>query len=129
MPLFSSTELQDFLGQTVTSSSAAMAERVAAGWLTEATGVDQWPDPPPAQVFAWAIELGAIAHENPTALASRSVDGITDAYSRDRYSQILAAARESSLSSPSASGTGPIGSFPPAVEWPDPPRTFRPWGY
>jgi hypothetical protein len=126
--LFTAGELTEYLGQAVTQAEASIAERVAAGWLAEATGVTVWPDPPPAQVFSWAIELAAIAHDNPAARASRTVDGITDAYSRDRWSQIMAAARSSSLATGPAAAVGPVGSFPQAVEWPDPPRTFHP-GY
>jgi hypothetical protein len=122
--LFTASELSEYLGRVVSAGEAAIAERVAAGWLAEATGVAVWPDPPPPQVFSWAIELAALAHDNPSALASRTVDGITDSYSRERWGQIMTAARGSSVATGLAAAAGPVGSFPQPVEWPDPPRSF-----
>lgn len=118
MTLFTAGELTDFLHYTVSAEKAAIAERVASGWLKGATEVTEWPEPTPDALFSWAIELGAIAHENPGGLAAQTSGDTTDQWALARRSEILAAAAQAY--GPKVSAAGPGGSFPPAQGWPDP---------
>ena len=75
MPLFTAKDLADFLQYPVEDATAAIDERVVSGWLAEEgltyTGSDTVPD----QVFSWALELGAIVHENPTSSTTDQTAG------------------------------------------------------
>lgn len=100
------------------AEAAELAEQVVAGWLADATETDVDSFDPPKQMFAWAIELGGIAYENPTSMSDDAAGETRSAW-MDRRVQILAAARRWA-SRPSS--TGPVlprGSFPPAQAWPD----------
>lgn len=115
--LFSPAELEAFLQRPVSIGAAEIAERVVRGWLKAATGVDDWDWPVPDDVFSWAIELGAIAHENPTSLSTDTVGDVSSQWQRGRKAEILtAAAAKYGPTSRSRS----LGSFPAAVAWPDP---------
>jgi hypothetical protein len=88
--------------------------RYVNGWLQDATGLDTWPDPLPDKIWAWAIELAALVHENPTAKWSQTIDESVDVYERGaqgRRREILDAAR-------AAYNTAgkPQGSFP-ETDW------------
>lgn len=112
--LFTATDLAQLLQRPVPADAAEIAERVAAGWLSGA-GVDITVDPVPDKVFAAAVELGAIAHENPTGLESQTVDGQIDEYGRRRETILATASASSGYDSQ------PLGSFPP------PPLTWPAW--
>ena len=123
MTLFSASELEQAVGHPVTPEQAMLAERVVSGWLRAATGLPQWPSPQPEQLFAWAIELGGIFHENPTGLAQDQAGSSTQVFGLARRREILDAARSWAASLPGAVGGSPgapRGSFPPALPWPDP---------
>lgn len=126
MPLFTDQDLSTYLGYTVDATSATMAERVAWGWLKAATGLTVQPATVPEELFSWAIELGAIAHENPGGLSTETDGDITSQWAQGRRSEILAAAR-SSTSGPATATGAPQGYFPAPASWPDPaerpPRT------
>lgn len=125
MALFTREELSHYAQDPdLTYDEAQIVERVVAGWLAHVGISIPSGDPVPAAVFSWSLELGAIANENPAALASRSVDGITDTYSRGQVDVILARARESALST-TPSATGPVGSFPAPEPYPDPASSAR----
>lgn len=110
-------------------SAAQLAEKVVAGWLSDATKRDRGAleaaaagDSP--QVFSWAIELGGIAYENPTAMQDDQAGGTRTTW-RDRRSQILTDARAWGEAQPTESTTTsglPRGNFPKARPWPDPIR-------
>lgn len=119
MALFSAGDLSQFLQYQVSKEAAAIAERVAAGWLKSATGVEQWPEQLPVEVFSWAIELGAIAHENPGGLSSKTVNNRTSQWALGKRSEILAAAAAYTRGGVANLG-GPQGRFPPPTPWPDP---------
>jgi hypothetical protein len=120
--LCSNDDLAAYLQRDVVAASANTARRVATGWLHAETGLASWPNPVPEELWAWAVELSALAYSNPEGLSTESVDdgGYTAAWSRGRKAEILAMARRR------YAGTGhPSGSFPAAVGWPDPIRCAR----
>jgi hypothetical protein len=99
---------------TLDTESLLRVRRAASGWLKSATGLADWPSPVPDDLWAWGIELAAIAFRNPTALASESVDDYTFQQDRARRGDILAAARRAYPPSTS----GPQYSFPePDWHW------------
>lgn len=108
-------ELSTHLGKTVDNARAASAERVAWGWLSEATGLAQRPEPVPDDLWAWALELSALVYTNPKGLASDGAGPFVATRERGRREAILAAAARRYGTS-----RGPSGSFPPAQAWPDP---------
>lgn len=78
----------------VDTETATRVRRAASGWLLGATRVTTWPSPVPDDVWAWALELAAIAFRNPTSNASESLDDYSVSYGdRARRAEILAAAK------------------------------------
>lgn len=128
MTLFSAGDLGDFLQQDVSAAAAATAEKIVSGWL-QGAGVDVTVSPVPATVFSWALELGAIAYENPASKSTVVTGGQTDGYGQlqsERRAQILAAAAAATAGSTGAtSATGPQGAFPLPSAWPEPARPYR----
>lgn len=120
--LFTPTDLSHWLGSPVDDGRGAVVERVVWGWLVEVLTATERPSPVPDQLFAWALELGAIAHENPAGLSSKGFGDVTEAYSEERRRALLATIAGSDLGNGvgSAAGTRPRGSFPPAQAYPDP---------
>lgn len=92
----------------VDTETATRVRRFASGWLMSATGLTSWPTPVPDDLWAYAIELAAIAYFNPSGLSSESLDDHNVSYSAERREQILAAARASYNSGSSS----PQYSFP-----------------
>lgn len=113
----------------VSQDSTDLAEEVALGWLSEATGIDDWSDPygpaRAAAVRSWVLELAAIAYENPTSMTQDSSGEVQSSWA-DRRKQILEAAERWALSrglkNPGTALALSRGSFPPAQPWPDPGR-------
>jgi hypothetical protein len=109
--LFDLEDLPSYLQiPEVDTETATRLRRYAGGWLMSATGLTEWPDPVPDALWAWGIELAAIAYYNPTGLSSEQLDDHRVQYSAERRAEILAAARSSSYSGAGA----PSYSFP---EW------------
>lgn len=77
----------------VDTETATRVRRAVNGWLQDATGLTDWPSPVPDKLWAWAIELAAIAHENPAAMTSESIDDYKSVADRARRQEILNAAR------------------------------------
>lgn len=125
--LFTSADLGAVLQSTVTEASAVTAERLAWGWLKPVLGVDERPDPVSPELWAWAVQLGAIAHENPALLSAYQLGDERSQYSDEARQQILALAAAGGQV-PSGGVPRPRGSFPAAVPWPDPirPVYYRP---
>jgi hypothetical protein len=100
----------------VDAETATRVRRYVNGWLQDATGLTDWPDPVPDRLWAWAIELAGIVLENPSAKWSQTIDDSVDVYERGaqgRRREILDAAR-------TAYNTAgkPQGSFPePDWHW------------
>ena len=100
----------------VDTETATRVRRAVNGWLQDATGLTDWPDPVPDRLWAWAIELAALAFDNPAAVWSQTIDDSVTVYERGpqgRRQQILDAAR-------AAYNTAgkPQGSFPePDWRW------------
>lgn len=91
----------------------ALARRFANGWLMSATRLSSWPDPITDDLWAWAIELAAIAFDNPAGAASEGIDDHKVTYDRERRKEILDEARTAY-----AGATTPRGSFPePDWHW------------
>jgi hypothetical protein len=93
----------------VDAATATRVRRAANGWLQHATGLTAWPDPVPDQLWAWGLELAAIAMRNPDAVASEGIDDYRVTLDRARRVEILTAAKAAY----SGAGT-PQYSFP---EW------------
>lgn len=118
--LFTTQQLADLLEVDVTEARGALAERLAWGWLKPILDLAARPDPVSDEVFSWAIELGAIAHENPAGRTAYELGDERSQFSAERRTEILqAAASGGRINDTSSSGVPtPLASFPPAL--PDP---------
>lgn len=98
----------------VDAETATRVRRVSSAWLQDATGLTDWPSPVPDRLWAWALELAAIAFNNPTSLASETIDDYQMTVSdRLRRREILDSARQAY----NTAGK-PQGSFPdPDWHW------------
>jgi hypothetical protein len=115
LPLFMPADLRTFLRKpAITDEQATSAEKVVWGWLQPVLGLEVRPYPVPAKVFSWAIELGAIAHENPAGRTSRQLGPFQEQFSAERRAEILAEAGRGGLTA-----TAPQGSFPEPLDYPD----------
>lgn len=121
MALFNATELGGYLQKQVSNDAAVSVERVVWGWLKPALGLQARPSPVPDEVFSWAIELGAIAYENPSGLSSYQLGAENLGFSSERRAEILAETARGAV--PGTAAT-PLGSFPDACGWPDPARSW-----
>jgi hypothetical protein len=76
------------------TATLTRVRRYASGWLQSATRLTSWPDPVPDDLFAWAIELAAIAFRNPDFTTQESLDDYSVGRQSDRARrvEILAAA-------------------------------------
>lgn len=117
-------QLAAYLQHTVRSDSELIAIEVAEGWLA-AVAPPPWPQPPPSDLWAWALELAAIVYSNPQSLVSRSDDQETRGWATDRRREILEAAAASSHGTAGATAA-PIGCFPAPAAWPDPALVVAP---
>jgi hypothetical protein len=111
--LFTLSEFASYMQQDVDTSSATVARRVAAGWLLSATRLTDFTLPVSDQLFAWGLELAAIAFRNPDGASSESIDDHSVSWDMARREAILKAA------SASYGGAGsPTYSFPvPDWHW------------
>jgi hypothetical protein len=111
--LFTYAEFASYLKQEIDNSTKDVVDRVASGWLmsvtSQATWYPTWPSPLPDNLFAWALELAAIAYRNPDGVASETIDDYTAVTDRARRAEILKAA---------AAVYGSVGS--PLYSFPDP---------
>lgn len=121
--LFTQSDLADFLRKPVSAEAAASAEKVVWGWLRPVLGLTDRPTPVTPEVFSWAIELGAIAYENPSGLTYYELGDERSGYSASRRAEILAEVGASDVSAVALGA--PVGSFPDPYAWPDPPRYHR----
>lgn len=110
--LFTAADLNALPGISgVTDEQATMVERIVWGWLRPVLGVQDRPDSISPELFSWAIELGAIAQENPAGLSSYQLGQERYGYSSERRAEILAGAAGGGQASTGA--PAPLGSFPP----------------
>ncbi len=101
----------------VDTETATRVRRAANGWLQDATGLTAWPDPVPDVLWAWGIELAAIAMRNPDGAATANFDDYTYVADRERRNEILAAARKAYRGGEGGEGQ-PQWSFPePDWHW------------
>lgn len=106
--LFSIEDLASYLQiPTIDNETTIRVRRVATGWLMAATGQTSFTTVTD-DLWAWAVELAAIAYYNPSGLSSESLDDHNVSYSAERRREILAAARASY----NTGGAQPQGSFP-----------------
>lgn len=78
----------------VNEEAAALYRRAVNGWLRTATGLSDWPDPVPDDLWGWAIELAAMVVDNPTMVNTETVGATTTQFgNRARRAEILAEAR------------------------------------
>lgn len=108
----------------IDEDQATIVRRAASGWLQDATSLTQWPDPIPDRLWAWAVELAAIARRNPDGLLSEQIDDYQASLDRQRRTEILAAARAAY----NAAAGQPQYSFPePDWHWEVVPNQPRLW--
>lgn len=119
MALVSAEDLELYLQRKVRPGTGDIAIRVAEGWLRSATRLDPWPFPVPEDLFSWCIELAAIAHSRPDAVAEVEVGPTSRVWELPRRAEILAAA----AARYGAAGRGPRFAFPLPVRYPTP----SPW--
>ncbi|MDE9364582.1 hypothetical protein PZ938_03110 [Luteipulveratus sp. YIM 133132] len=111
----------------VTTDTYTVGHKVVSGWLLDAAGRTTWPteyasDVPP-QLFAWAVELGAIVHENPTAATTDTTDKTTISWNdRRRVEAILSRvaqwSRGTGFEDAAPAPPAPTGCFPPVDPYP-----------
>ena len=122
--LFTAADLTHAVREFVSDDDAALAERMAWGWLSPILGLEARPDEVTDQLFGWALELGAIYAENPTGLAAYQLGEERRQYSTARRNEILeevARSVDGATSGAAAAGL-PRGRFPKANGYPDPIR-------
>lgn len=126
--LFAPEDLAAYLQMDLDLATVERCRRVAAGWLRSATGLTAWPDTIPDDLWAWAVELAALAYDNPAGWANETTGGEVTGYDRARRKEILdaAAAAYGGGGSGAAGPLSPVGAFPLAEPYPDPAR--RPCG-
>jgi hypothetical protein len=120
MPLVNPSDLAVYLQHSVKTDAAQVAIRVAEGWLrSAATSLTTWPpNPVPEDVWAWCLELAALAYGNPQSLITRTTDEETRNWALERRREILEAASVRYSASKIPLG---VGNFPAAPAWPDAP--------
>lgn len=112
--LFDLVDLPSWLQvPAVDTETATRVRRAASGWLYGATRLASWPVPIPDDLWAWALELAAIAYRNPDATTSESIDDHSVSWDRARRKEILDAAR---MAYASSGTSGPLYSFPD-IDW------------
>lgn len=114
--LFAAADLTTPLGRVATADETAHAERIVWGWLYGPLGLTERPEPTPDNIWAWAVELGAIYLVNPTGLTEQQLGTALRKFSSERRDEILAAAASGSATS----ALRPRGCFPAALPYPDP---------
>lgn len=117
--LFTADDLKNQLGAaTVDADRAEHVERVVWGWLMPVLDLTERPDPVTDDVFAWAVELAAIAYVNPAGLRSQQLGPGSQTFSLERRQEILA--EVAGGGTPVGVPNSPEGSFPDALSYPDP---------
>jgi hypothetical protein len=91
--LFTEAEFASYLREEVANSTTDVVRRIAAGWLKSATGLTVLTAPVDDQLFAWGLELAAIAYRNPDGASSETIDDHTVQWDRARRADILQAAQ------------------------------------
>jgi len=91
--LFDSEDLRTFMQvPTIDAGTLARVRRFATGWLMTATRLTSFPSPVPDDLWAWAVELAAIAYHNPDGATSESIDDYSRSNDANRRMEILKAA-------------------------------------
>lgn len=120
MTLLDPKDVRDLLPhERLADDQLAVTMRLVAGWLRQASGLTELPDPIPDTHALWspALELVTLVAENPTSLASRTAGPTSASWPlAPRRDAILGGVRATYR----AAATAPSGSFPPAARWPDP---------
>jgi hypothetical protein len=111
--LFTIDEFASYMKESVDTSSAVVARRVASGWALDAAGLTDWVLPISDSLFGWTLELAAISWRNPDGAASESVDDHSVTWDRQRRNDILRA-----VQAQFGTGDTPQFSFPdPDWHW------------
>jgi hypothetical protein len=111
--LFTYAEFNLYVKETVDPATTDVVRRIAYGWLKSATGLADWPSPVPDSLFAWGLELTAIAYRNPDGAAAEEIDDHNVQWDRARRRDILTAAMKAY-----SGATQPQYSFPePDWQW------------
>lgn len=116
MPSFATTDhLATHLHSSVDTASAQQALDSATGLLRNAArpALDTDPDPIPAELRAWTLDLAALIYENPGMRETEEAGDVVTGWSYRRRAEILAEATRAYRSDASS-----VASFPPAFAWP-----------
>lgn len=133
MPLLTPDELRAHLpAYAITDEQANSAIRLVSGWLLEATGLDELPDPAaapePDLLWSAALELAALVVTNPESLASKTVGPTGRQWPMNPRATAILERVSRHFQGPGALARGDgFGSFPDAATWPDPP-SIAGWG-
>lgn len=119
------TDMGNWIQQDVDETSAALAIRLAAGWIIGATSFADMPGVVTDDVWSAWLELATIAYDNPTSMTSNQAGEEISMWaggSQERRAAILV-----SLSEKYPRLTAqPLGSFEaPDDYWPDDARVTR----
>lgn len=119
MPLlFTADDLRAFLQYEIAAETVDVVDRIVNGWLLGATRLAELPFPLPDDLWADALELGALLASNPESLSQRTAGPTTRSWPmaprRDAILQRVAGRYSS------AARLGPTGAFPRVRDWPDP---------
>lgn len=121
--LFTAADLNDLPEISgVTEAEATVVEAVVWGWLKPVLKLTERPDPVSPELFAWALELGAIYQDNPTGLDAKKRGPFEEEYG-ERAAEILRTAATGGAT-PAGTALSPRGSFPAARAYPDPAECY-----
>lgn len=87
--LFTIDDLCELVDEDLSDERFAVVEKVVWGWVSDALGIADRPDPLPPALGSWALELGANFHENPGGLAEYQLGEERSKYSAERRRELL----------------------------------------
>lgn len=124
--LFSADDLGEVVDEDVTTEKHTVVERVVWGWVSDALGLADdadRPDPVTNKLWAWSVELGAIAHENLKGLTAYQLGEERLQFGGARRDELLELVAASTPSTPTSAKVGPRYRGPRCSEpYPDPAR-------
>ena len=128
-------DIPDDVSAGIADATFDVVRRMVSAWLLDATKLPQLPQDHDL-IWSWALELAALAVENPTSTTSQTTLGITKQWSNadaQRRSQILSRAHAWAREQETLpEDNAPVGSFPGATRLPsdvvNSHGLSRPWG-
>jgi len=113
--------IPDDVSAGIADATFDVVRRMVSAWLLDATRLKQLPEDHDL-IWSWALELAALAVENPVSTTSQTTLGITKQWSNadaQRRSQILSRAHAWAREQETLpEDNSPVGSFPCAPRLP-----------